>query len=65
MADDKKRLRVTLSAELEVELQWLMERWRLDRNATVSRIISDAAREAKQKEEDTHTVDTFAKLGGG
>jgi hypothetical protein len=31
----------------------------------VSRIISDAAREAKQKEEDTHTVDTFAKLGGG
>jgi hypothetical protein len=52
MPDDKVRLRVILGAGLEKELQWLMEKWGLDRNATVSRIISEAVREAKQKDQE-------------
>jgi hypothetical protein len=48
MVDDKKRIRVTLDPELEKELQWLMEKWGLDRNATVSRVISEAVRTARE-----------------
>jgi hypothetical protein len=47
MVDDKKRIRVTLDPELEKELQWLMQRWDLDRNGVVSRVLSEAIREAK------------------
>jgi hypothetical protein len=42
---EKKRIRVALDSEHEKELQWLMEKWGLDRNATVSRVISEAVRE--------------------
>lgn len=52
MADDKKRIRVALDPELEKELQWLMQRWGLDRNGVVNRVISEAVREAKQKDQD-------------
>jgi hypothetical protein len=50
MADDKKRLRVTLSPEHERMLQWLMDKWGLDRNATVGRIISETAKELEDQD---------------
>jgi hypothetical protein len=42
---EKKRIRVELGPKHEKELAWLMEKWGLDRNATVRRVISEAVGE--------------------
>jgi hypothetical protein len=47
MKENVERLRLELGPELEKELEWLMAKWGLDRDATVGRIISDAARKAR------------------
>jgi hypothetical protein len=49
---EKKRIRVALDPEHEKELQWLMEKWGMDRNATVSRVLSEAIREAKLEDQE-------------
>jgi hypothetical protein len=47
---EKKRLRVMLDVEHEEQLRWLMQKWGLDRNATLGRIVELAAAGAKEKD---------------
>lgn len=49
---EKKRLRVMLDLEHDEQLRWLMQKWGLDRNATLSRILEDAAAVAKREAEE-------------
>jgi hypothetical protein len=66
---EKKRLRMALDPEHEDQLQWLMERWGMNRNDTVSRIISEAAKHLKDqeaaKEVADASMDVWTKLGRG
>ena len=50
---EKKRLReIMLDLEHDEQLRWLMQKWGLDRNATLSRILEDAAAVAKREAEE-------------
>jgi hypothetical protein len=45
---EKKSVRVALGDRHEKELQWLMEIWGFDRNATVARILERVVAAEKQ-----------------
>jgi hypothetical protein len=55
MVDDKMRVSVALGRRHEKELQRLMEKWDLDLNSTVGRIISEAVRRERLEDSSKET----------